>query len=57
MLRLLCKYQSSSDSLLGICRYGIGLSLSPSPLNPNLRDVPKLKVRQIPRTLSDESAR
>ncbi len=49
MLRLLCKYESSSDSLLaGICRHGLGLDLHPSPLNPNLRDVAIFKVRQIP---------
>ncbi len=49
VLRLLCKYESSSDSLLaGICRHGLGLDLHPSPLNPNLHDVAIIKVRQIP---------
>ncbi len=28
---------------LGGCRYGLGLGLHPSPLNPNLRDVPNSK--------------
>ncbi len=32
----------------GICRYGLGLDLHPSPLNPNFRDVAIFKVRQIP---------
>ncbi len=52
MLRLLCKYQSLSDNLpAGICRYGLCLDLHPSPLIPNLRDVAKFKVRQIPRAI------